>query len=185
MFYTYMWLREDGSPYYVGKGKNRRAFAKFNHHCAPPKDKSRITIYPMPDQATAFAYEIYLIDFFGRKDLGTGCLRNMTDGGDGRREISPETRIKMTAGLRKPEVRAKASKRSRLQFTDPEQRYAAGNGNRGIKQTPERIAKSVEGRKGYTHSPETKARIAASLMGHVCLNTRDEQGQFVRKDSHV
>ena len=81
-FYTYTWLREDDSPYYVGKGSGRRAFRKG----CPSRDRIRIQFWP--DEATAFAFEIYQIDFWGRKDLGTGILRNMTNGGDGLVEIA-------------------------------------------------------------------------------------------------
>ena len=77
MFYTYLWLREDGTPYYVGKGKEKRAWRK----AAPPKD--RIVVYPAQSEADAFETEIALIWYYGRKDLGTGCLRNYTDGGEG------------------------------------------------------------------------------------------------------
>jgi hypothetical protein len=80
-FYTYLWLREDGSPYYVGKGKGDRAWYSSAGH--RPPDRSRIRIQFWPDEATALAFEIYQIDFWGRKDLGTGILRNMSDGGVG------------------------------------------------------------------------------------------------------
>jgi hypothetical protein len=82
MFYTYMWLREDGTPYYVGKGSKDRAYTKYNHrHNPPPKD--RIVLYAAKDETEAFENEIALIWYYGRKDLGLGCLRNFTDGGDG------------------------------------------------------------------------------------------------------
>jgi NUMOD3 motif-containing protein len=88
-FYTYMWLREDGTPYYVGKGKDNRAFRKGS----PPAE--RILLQDYPDEAAALAAEKFLIAFYGRKDQGTGCLRNLTDGGDGLPNPSPEVRQKM------------------------------------------------------------------------------------------
>jgi hypothetical protein len=94
-FYTYQYLRTKdgtfpvGSPYYVGKGKGRRAWTSRIGH-RPPKDLTLIRIQYWPDELTASAYEIYLIDFWGRVSLGTGCLRNNTDGGDGTTRKSPE-----------------------------------------------------------------------------------------------
>ena len=45
MFYTYLWLRENGTPYYVGKGAGRRALWPYGRKgTKPPKDKSRILI---------------------------------------------------------------------------------------------------------------------------------------------
>jgi hypothetical protein len=86
IFYAYLWLREDGTPWYVGKGTRRRAFVAhsksgFTFH--PPRDRSRVLILPRASEREAFATEIELIRNWGRKDLGTGCLRNLTDGGDG------------------------------------------------------------------------------------------------------
>src|SRR5271166_1977590 len=82
MFYTYLWLREDGTPYYVGKGKGRRAFVSQGHTVKRPKQRERIVVYPAESEADAFETEIALIWYYGRKDLGMGCLRNLTDGGD-------------------------------------------------------------------------------------------------------
>ena len=82
-FYTYLWLREDGTPYYVGKGHDKRAFTGHSHTVKCPKDTSRILVQEFPSEETAFAAEKFLIDFYGRLDLGTGCLRNLTIGGEG------------------------------------------------------------------------------------------------------
>jgi hypothetical protein len=89
-FYTYLWLRDDGSPYYVGKGRGKRAFRKG---CPP---HNRIVVQEWSDETTAFAYERYQIDFWGRKDLGTGILRNMTDGGEGGATLSLDQRRKLS-----------------------------------------------------------------------------------------
>lgn len=80
MFYTYVWTREDGTPYYVGKGKGNRVYSNNHRHLPPSID--RIVLYIAKDEKDAFETEKALIWYYGRKDLGLGCLRNLTDGGE-------------------------------------------------------------------------------------------------------
>ena len=89
----------------------------------PPRDRILILKKNLT-QKEARRHEIYMIAVFGRKDLGTGCLRNMTDGGDGtgRRVWTPEQRAnqskkhtgkKMSVTARRKMSRAKIGKRHR------------------------------------------------------------------------
>ena len=83
-YYTYAYLREDKTPYYIGKGKGTRAYRRRKTEIKPPKDKSRILILKQNlTEQEAFKHEVYMIAVFGRKDLGTGILHNRTNGGEG------------------------------------------------------------------------------------------------------
>ena len=83
IYYVYQYLRENGTPYYIGKGSKGRAY-KSQRAIPKPIDKKRIQIVAHKlFESEAFLLEMKLIQFYGRKDLGTGILRNMTDGGDG------------------------------------------------------------------------------------------------------
>lgn len=88
-FYVYAYLREDGTPYYMGKDK--RAWTKAKNEIGKPTDISRIVILQENLTDTeAKEHEINLIKTYGRIDLGTGILRNKTNGGDGVRLIGKQ-----------------------------------------------------------------------------------------------
>ena len=98
-FLVYMYMREDGTPYYVGKGRPRRPYSKAGRLCGiPPRD--RIIIYRENlDEETAFSLEKELIAKYGRKDIGTGILHNRTDGGEGASGYRPSKEtISKTSG---------------------------------------------------------------------------------------
>ena len=83
-FYVYAYLREDETPYYIGKGQGNRAYVKHKNYSNPPSDLSRIIFLETNlSEEDAFLLERQYIAKFGRKDNGTGILRNMTDGGEG------------------------------------------------------------------------------------------------------
>jgi hypothetical protein len=80
-FYTYAYLREDGTPYYIGKGKGNRAWDAMHKPVSKPSHDRIMLLKTNLTEQEAFKHEIYMISVFGRKDKGTGILRNKSDGG--------------------------------------------------------------------------------------------------------
>ena len=131
-YYTYAYLREDRTPYYIGKGKEDRIYSK-QKNIKPPKDKSRIIFLKQNlTEEEAFKHEKYMIAVFGRKDLGTGILHNRTDGGEGSSGCIPseETRRKI------------------------------GETSKGRTLSEEHKRKLIEANKGKTHSEESKRKMS-------------------------
>ena len=151
-YYTYAYLRKDRTPYYVGKGEGNRAYKKKRGEIQPPKDKSRVIFLKKNlIEEEAFKHEKYIIAVLGRKDLGTGILRNLTDGGEGSsgairsqetkerisealkgRKLSSVSLEKMRKITQSEEYRRQASERATKRYEDVEERIKISNAMKGI-----------------------------------------------------
>lgn len=90
-YYVYAYLRNKdseialaGTPYYIGKGKGKRAWSHHDNKIPIPKEKHNIVILEQNlSELGAFAIERRMIKWYGRIINNTGILRNQVEGGSG------------------------------------------------------------------------------------------------------
>ena len=80
VFYTYAYLNDDGSPYYIGKGTKQRAYAKHANVKVPKENKILILKKNLTEKE-ALDHENYMIFLYGRKSRGSGILENKMPNG--------------------------------------------------------------------------------------------------------
>lgn len=181
-YYIYVLFRENGVPFYVGKGKGPR----IRHHEWRAKNGARghrfniirkilagggevpcLKLHEGLTETVAHEYEIALIKAIGRRP--DGPLVNKTDGGEGVSglKMSPESRaiMRTRALARSPEVWAKIIATKRANPLSPEVIARIAAAKRGKPLSPEHIAKSSAARRGKKRSPEAIAATAAANRG--------------------
>ena len=160
-YYTYAYLREDKTPYYIGKGRGRRIYSK-SRVIKPPADKSRIIFLKKNlTEAEAFKHEVYMIFVLGRKDLGTGILRNLTNGGEGASGavISAETKKKLSEASTGKTHTEKAKKKC------SESMSGENHPMYGVPRTEAQKKAHSERMSGRTHTEKAKKKMSEAKSG--------------------
>jgi hypothetical protein len=154
IYYVYQYLREDNTPYYIGKGSGKRAWARSRTIPRPTDSKHIQIIRTALSEQEAYDLEHSLILHYGRKNNGTGILRNLTDGGEGSTGVVGK--VAWNKGKKMPAEYGKTRSNSLKKY----------------KRTPkhqENLTRSLKGRKptwtNRSHSDESKQRISQKLTG--------------------
>lgn len=178
--YTYVYrdpsrMNAKGVPeeIYVGKGKGKRAYyhltRKDMHPLVQRLQKMKrngiipdIEIIPALDHEHALFMEVCLIEVFGRKDLGLGPLLNLTDGGEGCANMSPESR--KIAG-----EKISAATKGRKQTAEHTARISETLTGKKQPQKGPAISAAMKGKpspmRGIPRAPETVEKMRQALTG--------------------
>jgi hypothetical protein len=191
IYYVYAYLRSKdsqtaaaGTPYYIGYGKGQRA---FNRHRIPvPKDRSNIIfLHENLSEDQAKELEIQEIARYGRKDLGTGILTNLTNGGEGVSGMvhSSETKKVMSekkSGENNHFYGKKHSEEARKKISESKKGKPAPGNHRGKNHSEEakqKLSEAVNRRSeeqkqsfakcnlGKKKTEETKKKMSAAQIG--------------------
>lgn len=174
MFFVYAHYRADdpnGDPFYIGKGKNARDLSrKRNRYWKNIEAKHGFVAKKLKENLTeqdAWDLEIALIAQYGKLIDNTGCLANITDGGEGASGTihTPETKAKWSSAKKgktweeiygieqAAAIREKRKTHKRIQSDE----------------TRRKISESKQGEKnpmfGKTHTIKTKEKLSQAKIG--------------------
>ena len=155
----YQHIRLDTNEvFYIGIGNNKRPYdkvmrSKFWKYITNKTEYKIEILYKNLTWKEACKLEINLITEYGRRDLGTGCLCNLTNGGDGVNGVivSDETRAKLSK-MRKGKKQSKEWIKNRA------------NSLRGNKLTIEHRFNLSKAKLGTILTKEHKENISKALQ---------------------
>ena len=159
MHYVYAYLTEDGTPFYIGAGQRRRDQSHltlcrskagglpffYNKLRKMLSDGHEPVVVRLLDNLTKYeAFEIwepFFICAVGRRDLKTGPLCNLSDGGEGPRNVSESSRLaisqKAVQRFSSKKEREEQSARTTAYFQDPVARKRVSDQMKVLSDSPE------------------------------------------------
>lgn len=180
-YYVYRHVRLDTNvPFYIGIGSKRekyntfqseyqRAFSKLNRNkywkFIVNKHGYKVDIlFESNDRFVIQEKEKEFILLYGRQDLKTGTLVNMTDGGDGMNGITDEVKSKMSQKainrFSKEEERLKQSERTKNAYKNENFLALKRKQSKDMWQNPSIREKLVQASKDKWQNPEHKEKMS-------------------------
>jgi hypothetical protein len=179
MAIVYRHIRLDkNEPFYIGIGENlerahtKRSRNKYWKHIVKSNPYEVQILFDDLTWDEACNKEIEFIKLYGRKDLGTGILVNMTNGGD----TPPSHKGK----VRSEEFRKKCSESNKGRKLSEEHRKKLSESHKGYVATEQQRKKLSETNKGRKLSEEWKQKISESNKGKKFSEERIQK----LKDNH-
>jgi hypothetical protein len=177
IYYVYAYLRSKdsltakaGTPYYIGKGKKDRAWVQHRTNGkgvhTPTNPLFIVILETNLTNCGACAIERRMIRWWGRKDLLTGILHNLTGGGEGSSDVSIETINKRRAKL--------VGVKRKL----PDDYVPWNKGKKTGPQSEERRANTSKSLKGKAKPPRTEEHsynISVAVKGIPKPRTKEHQ----------
>jgi|688.fasta_scaffold186753_3 hypothetical protein len=167
-----------GSDLYYKRSKSKRNRSKFWQNIVLKHNYKIDIIYDNLTRDEACKFEIELIKKYGRIDLNTGILCNMTSGGDGMAELSPKAMLNLKnrmignsyskGNCMSIEHRNKISQinKGRKFTNEHKEKISLGNLNKVLTQeTKDKISFANKGRKMPERSIEYKEKLRIKSTG--------------------
>jgi len=170
-YYTYILIdSQNKKPFYVGKGSGSRMYSHIKEATRDSYKKKRSLhckivsilnnggsiIYKKiaaESEKAAFDKEKELIIEYGRKDIGTGILCNLTEGGEGSSNTNPESirrRAEKHRGMKRSDEARKNMKEAQLKSV------ANRLAKTGLKRSLESCTKQSKSTKGKSWSEKAR-----------------------------